>query len=137
MVIVLAIMAASSMIVIPALNARFGNEQPQYAGESVMKLLRDARSLAISNKQSVILRVDPVSGFYRVDTSGVAGTGMYFEGELELGAWESLITDQPRLVYVFKPTGAAFGDSVIVRGDGATVLITLDPWSGVALIDAR
>ena len=50
---------------------------------------------------------------------------------------ETLITDLPRLQYVFRPTGAVFGDSVLVRGFGATVMIMMDEWSGQAVVHAR
>jgi hypothetical protein len=47
-----------------------------------------------------------------------------------------LVTDLPRLQYVFRPTGAAFGDTVIVRGGSLPLTIRIDPWSGVARADS-
>jgi hypothetical protein len=52
-------------------------------------------------------------------------------------AQETLVTDSPRLVYVFHPTGAAFADTVLVRGAGAAALVSVDAWSGVAYATAR
>jgi len=85
----------------------------------------------------VALRIDPASGRYRVDTSGVSGTGLYVEGSLELGALESMESDRPRVQYIFRPTGATYGDTVIVRSANGSVLIAVDPWSGVATSYAR
>lgn len=134
--IVLAIMAVSAMLVAPALS-RMGQGKPPGAGEDVMRLLSDARKIAIERNETVTLRLDPTTGRYRADTVGVAGSGELGEGTLALGAQETLVTDLPRLVYVFHPTGSAFADTVLVRGTGATTLVSVDPWNGVAYAIAR
>jgi hypothetical protein len=103
----------------------------------VAKLLNDARKIAIERNETVTLRLDPISGRYRADTIGVGGSGELGEGAMTLGAQETLITDLPRLVYVFHPTGATFADSVLVRGAGSSALVTVDPWNGVAYAAAR
>lgn len=134
--IVLAIMAVSAMLVAPAL-ARMGEGKPPAVGDDVVKLLRDARKIAIERNQTVTLRLDPISGRYRADTVGIAGAGELGEGAMILGAQETLVTDQPRLVFVFHPTGSAFADSVLVRGAGTAALVYVDPWNGVAHAYAR
>ncbi len=134
--IVLAIMALSASLVVPALS-RLGQERPQEAAFGLMALLHDARKAAIDRNALVRLRIDPVTGRYRADTTGVAGTGMLAEGTLLLDATETLVTELPRLQFVFRPTGAAFADSVLVRGQGSTVLVAVEPWSGVAGTYAR
>jgi Tfp pilus assembly protein FimT len=136
MSIVLAVMAVGTAIVIPRLTD-LGETPPALTGDAVVSVLRDARRAAIERGVTVTLRIDPVSGVFRADTTGVIGTGMLAEGMLDLGTWQSLETGLPRLVYVFRPSGAAFGDSVLVRGSDGTVLITVDPWSGVAQANAR
>jgi prepilin-type N-terminal cleavage/methylation domain-containing protein len=134
--IVLAIMAVSAMLVVPAIS-RMGQGKPPGTGEDVVRLLNDARKIAIERNETVTLRLDPASGRYRADTAGVAGSGELGEGTLSLGAQETLVTDLPRLVYVFHPTGAAFADTVLVRGTGAAALVRVDPWNGVAYAAAR
>jgi len=134
--IVLAIMAVSAMLVAPAL-ARMGQGKPPGIGDAVIKLLGDARKIAIERNESVTLRLDPTSGRYRADTVGVAGSGELGEGTLALGAQETMITDLPRLVYVFHPTGSAFADTVLVRGPTTSVMVAVDPWNGVAHASAR
>jgi prepilin-type N-terminal cleavage/methylation domain-containing protein len=134
--IVLAIMAVSAMLVAPAIS-RMGVGRPPGTGESVIKLLADARTIAIERNESVTLRLDPVSGRYRADTVGVAGSGELGEGTLALGAQETMVTDLPRLVYVFHPTGSAFADTVLVRGPATSVMLAVDPWNGVAHASAR
>jgi prepilin-type N-terminal cleavage/methylation domain-containing protein len=136
MAIVLAIMAVSALLVAPSL-ARMGEGKPPGVGEDVVKLLNDARKIAIERNETVTLRLDPISGRYRADTVGVGGSGKLGEGAMALGAQETLITDLPRLVYVFHPTGATFADSVLVRGAGSAALVSVDPWNGVAHAAAR
>jgi prepilin-type N-terminal cleavage/methylation domain-containing protein len=134
--IVLAIMAVSAILVAPAMS-RMGEGKPPLVGDDVTKLLNDARKIAISRNETVTLRLDPTSGRYRADTVGVAGSGELGEGALVLGAQEILVTDSPRLVYVFYPTGAAFADTVLVRGAGSSALVSVDRWNGVAYASPR
>ena len=136
MAITFAIMTVLALLVAPAIG-RFGDGQPRGSADQLLALLRDTRKAAIAQNTMVILRVDPATGRYQADTTGVRGTGMLAEGRLDLGAAEVLVTDRARLQYVFRPTGAAFADTVLVRGTTATVLVAVDPWSGVAHADAR
>jgi prepilin-type N-terminal cleavage/methylation domain-containing protein len=135
MTIVLALVAISAAIVIPAWSD-LGMAQSVQPGEAVVSLLRDARKTAIENAQTISVRIDPTSGFYQVDSAGANGTGRLAEGQLALSAYESLITDVARLRFVFRPTGAAMGDTVQIRGE-QTVMIGVDSWSGHALVYAR
>lgn len=136
MAIVLAVMAVSAMLVAPAFS-RMGEGKPPAVGDDVIKLLTDARRISIDRNETVTLRLDPVSGRYRADTVGVSGSGELGEGTMTLGAQEGLVTDLPRLVYVFHPTGATLADTVLVRGAGAAALVAVDPWSGVAYATSR
>jgi prepilin-type N-terminal cleavage/methylation domain-containing protein len=134
--IVLAIMAVSAMLVVPALS-RMGQGKPPGVGEDVVKLLGDARKVAIERNETVTLRLDPTSGRYRADTVGVAGSGELGEGTMVFGAQETLVTDLPRLVFVFSPTGSTVADTVLVRGAGASALVSVDRWNGVAYAAPR
>lgn len=134
--IVLAIMAVSAMLVAPAF-ARMGQGKPPGVGDDIIKLLTDARRIAIQRNETVTLRLDPTSGRYRADTIGVSGSGELGEGTMIFDAQETLVTDSARLVYVFHPTGAAFADTVLVRGAGAAALVSVDAWSGMPYATRR
>jgi len=134
--IVLAILAVSAALVAPALS-RLGQQKPAGTADGLLKLLCDARKIALERNETVTLRLDPASGHYRADTTGVGGSGTLGEGTLALGAQDALTTSAPRLVYVFQPTGAAMGDTVLVRGAGASALVGVDRWSGVAYAATR
>lgn len=138
MSIVLAITALVAAVVVPAMvGPQFGNDPTPQVGDQIVAMLREARRTAIEYDQTLTVRLDPTSGMYQVDTTGASGTGMYAQGQLDLSAYESFVTDLPRLVYVFRPTGAAFGDSVGVRGANGAATVFVDPWSGMPYADPR
>jgi prepilin-type N-terminal cleavage/methylation domain-containing protein len=133
---VLFIMSIAAILVAPALS-RFGTEQPEGTADKVLALLHDARRVAIDIGGVVVLRIDPKNLHYRADSTGTNGTGLVAEGTLDLAATQTVATDRPRLQFVFKSTGAAFADSVVVNGGDKPLVVRVDPWSGVASADAR
>lgn len=133
---VLLIMAIAATLAAPAF-ARFGADRPPDGADAMLGLLRDARKTAIELNADVTVRLDPKTLDYGVDTSGVSGSGLYASGVLDLGAAQSLVTDQPRLQYVFRPSGATFADTVVVRGGQVPLVVRVDPWSGVARADSQ
>jgi Tfp pilus assembly protein FimT len=136
MTIVLLILTIASAVVVPALVS-FGADRPLTASDLVLALLRDSRKLAIERSATVTVLLDPLSGHFRVDSVSAVGAGLVLEDTLELGAVDRLETDLPRLRYVFASSGAAFADSVIVRGSDSTRAILVDPLSGIAYAQAR
>jgi prepilin-type N-terminal cleavage/methylation domain-containing protein len=133
---VLLVMAIAGLLAAPAF-ARFGTEQPPSGAAAMIGLLHDARKAAIDYDATVTLRLDPKTLKYQADTSGVNGFGTLAAGYLDLGLAQTLVSDQPRLQYVFRPTGAVFADTVVVRGGPVALIVRVDPWSGVARADSR
>jgi prepilin-type N-terminal cleavage/methylation domain-containing protein len=133
---VLLVMSIAATLAAPAF-ARFGAEPPSGAADRMLGLLHDARKVAFDHNATVTLRLDPKTLRYQLDTSGVFGFGTFAAGTLDLGLTQSLVTDQPRLQYVFRPTGAAFADSVVVHGGEIPWIVRVDAWSGVARADSR
>ena len=131
MSITLAVMAVASMLVVPAL-VHFGQVPAPRTADALVTLLRASRDAAISRNITVSVIIDPLTGKYRVDSTGNNGAGPLTEGKLELGTVEEFETDLPRLQFVFRPTGAALADSVKVRGVDSSIVVRVDPWSGVA-----
>jgi prepilin-type N-terminal cleavage/methylation domain-containing protein len=134
MAMVMAILAVLTSIAVPAL-VRIGEDRPRSSTEQLLDLVNNARRVAIRNNVMATLIIDPESGHYRVDTVGSNGLGLVVEDTLDIGASELLETELPRLRYMFRPTGAAFGDTVVIRSLDSTRVLTVDRWSGVA--DAR
>lgn len=131
---VLLVLAVAATLAAPAF-ARFGAEQPSRGADRLVALLRDARKASLEHNASVTVRIDPETLKYRVDTATPAGGGVLTEGIIELDAGERLETDKPRLTYLFRPNGAAFADSVVVRGGELPLVVRVDPWNGVARVD--
>jgi Tfp pilus assembly protein FimT len=134
--LVLAVLVVTLVLAAPAMVS-FGSDKVPTDADALLALLRDARRNAIKHSALVAVRLDPESGRYRVDTTGVKGMGLMADGRLELGGATVLVSDQPRLQFLFQPNGASFSDSVGVRGPNGTVMVFVDPWSGVAHADAR
>ena len=132
---VLLVMGIAATLAAPAF-ARFGSEQPSGAADVMLGLLHDARKAAIDFDATVTLRLDPKTLKYQIDTSTASGSGVLATGRLDVGMAQTLATDQPRLQYVFRPTGAAFADTVVVHGGPTPLVVRVDPWSGVARADS-
>jgi prepilin-type N-terminal cleavage/methylation domain-containing protein len=131
---VLLVMAVATTLAAPAF-ARLGAEQQTRGADRVIALLRDARKASLEFDAIVTLRLDPKTLKYQVDTSTVAGVGTLAAGMLDLGSSETLVSEQPRLLYLFRPTGSAIADTVVVRGGEVPLVIRVDQWSGVARAD--
>ena len=132
---VLLVMAVAATLAAPAFT-RLGTERPPGAADAMLGLLHDAHKAAVDYNATVTLRLDPKTLKYQADTSGVNGSGVLAAGQLDLGLEQTLVTDLPRLQYVFRPTGAAFADTVMIRGASVPFVVRVDPWSGVARADS-
>lgn len=134
---VLLVMAIAATLAAPAF-ARLGDDKAAAGGaDAMVGLLHDARQAAMDHDAVVTLRLDPLTLAYQADTSTANGFGTLAAGVLDLGLSARLQTDQPRLQYVFQPTGAAYADTVVVRGGDLPLIVRVDPWSGVARADSR
>jgi prepilin-type N-terminal cleavage/methylation domain-containing protein len=131
MAIVLAIMLIAGGLVVPAL-VDLGRTPQRRTADALLSLLNASRKLAIAHNVTVTVALDPKSGDYRIDSTGYYGAGLVVQSQIDLLGMESMATDAPRLNYTFKPTGAAMGDTVRIRGADSSVVIGVDPWSGVA-----
>jgi prepilin-type N-terminal cleavage/methylation domain-containing protein len=132
---VLLVMSIAATLAVPAF-ARLGSERPATAADAMLGLLHDARKASIDYNATTTLRLDPKTLKYQVDTAGVDGFGELAAGTLDLGMSQTLESTQPRLQYIFRPTGATFADTVVVRGGPRQLTIRVDPWSGVAHADS-
>ncbi len=133
---VLLILAIVASLTAPA-YVQLGAERDLTSADMLLKLLRDTRSLAIEHAVEATLIIDPENGHYRVDTTSSFGSGRVAEDTLRFAAADGLESDQPRIRYMFRPTGAGFGDSVTVRGGDSTRVILIDTWSGIPNAIAR
>lgn len=136
MALVLTVLAVTLLLAAPALGS-FGLKKPRGDAEPLLELLRAARGEAVYASAIVAVRLDPASGAFRMDTTGVNGMGPYAVGTIDLGGATVFVTELDRLQFLFQPTGASFSDSVAVRGPGGTQMVKVDMWTGVARAEAR
>lgn len=133
---VMLIMAIVATLTAPA-YVKLGEERDKTSVDVLIKILHDTRALAIAKSVEATLIIDPTNGHYRVDTTSSFGSGPVAEDTLRFAATEGLQSDLPRVRFVFRATGAAFGDSIIVRGADSTRVLKVDTWSGMANAIAR
>ena len=133
---VLLVMAIAGTLAVPAFE-RFGTEQPTRGADGMLALLRDARKASIEYNATVTLRLDPKTLKFQADTTTAAGAGMLASGVLDMGMKETLVSDQPRLLYIFRPSGTTFADSVVVHGGDVPLIVRVDQWTGAARADAK
>jgi prepilin-type N-terminal cleavage/methylation domain-containing protein len=133
---VLLILAIVASLTAPAF-ASLGEEPEKTSADALIKLLHDTRALAVEHAVEATLLIDPKNGHYRVDTTSSFGTGKVAEDTLRFAATEGLESALPRVRYVFRATGAGFGDSIVVRGMDSTRVLLIDTWSGMPHAIAR
>ena len=74
MALVLAVLGVTLLLAAPALGS-FGLKKPQGDAQPLLELLRMARGEAVFASAVVAVRLDPASGAFRMDTTGVNGMG--------------------------------------------------------------
>lgn len=126
----LAILAIAASLVVPSLTS-LGGGRPRETAQEWLDLLRYARRLAIDSNVTVAVVLNPESGDYRIDSTGVGGAGAVETGQIDMLVMEAFRTDAPRLRYFFRPSGSAIGDTARVMGADSAVVTWVDPWNGL------
>jgi len=136
LVVVMVVLAVTLGVGVPA-YVRFGALTPTTPVDELLGVLRDAHATAVRLQATVALVIDPKSGAFRLDTITAAGAGPLRADTLSVDVRRAIATDSARLRYLFRPTGAAFGTPVRMRGPAGDRLVVVDAWNGVARADAR
>ena len=134
LVVVMVVLAITLGVGVPA-YVRFGATSATTPTDELLDLLRDARASAVRLRATVALVVDPKSGAFRLDTITAAGAGVLRADTLSVDARRAIATDSLRLRYLFRPTGAAFGDTVRIRGVDGERIVAVDTWNGTPRAD--
>ena len=137
MIVVLIIIAVLSWLTAPAMMRMISPHAGDGDAMPVATLLRTARREAIERGLVVSLTVDPAGARYRADSIGVAGAGLLAEGEIAIDDGVALESDSARVRFTFRPDGSVFGDSIAVRGQYGSAMVSVDRWTGAIRIDAR
>ena len=137
LVIVLTLLSIVTGLALPAFTS-LGLSHDAQPADQVIRLLRDARRLAIARGGTVSLMLDPATRHYRLDSIGAAGgRGTVVDTTLDLPEGTTLSADSARARYLFFASGAAVADTLRVLTNGTSFAVTVDPWGGVARADTR
>jgi hypothetical protein len=108
------------------------------AGKQLEKLFSVARDSAHRSGKPVLVSIDSVSGMIWLssvaDTSSLGVASAIPGFNIALPQSVTLKLTKARARFEFAPTGAVFGDTIILRSTMVTRTITIDPWTGHAIV---
>lgn len=137
-VITLFILATIAATAVPAFLRDPELSDLDRATERVEALLYLARDSALASASPVALVVDSVSGLVWLTTSESGGgaeallSGVGTSLDLPMGI--RLETSSARARFLFQASGSAFPDTLALRGPTDFRLVTVDPWTGHAIV---
>jgi prepilin-type N-terminal cleavage/methylation domain-containing protein len=133
------ILSLLALVAVPAFRLSRQVSGLDEATERLETLFRLARDSAVRTAAPVTVVIDSASSLVWLTTpsSPEARSGGELIGpgsslDLPLGVGLELTSARAR--FEFRPDGSAFTDSVYVRSSLGTRLITLNPWTGHALV---
>jgi type II secretion system protein H len=156
-VVVLLIIAVATAITVPAFVAPREDDDLTFATQRIEALFRLARDSAVRGGVPITVAIDSATASVWLIPERDAGDDVAYPtssmrpprepgllarrarqaddgASLELPPSISLVLSRTRAQFVFTPGGATFGDSLVLRGAGGLRLITVDPWTGHALV---
>jgi general secretion pathway protein H len=133
--VVLLILALAAAVAVPAFLAYVEEDDLDTATRRVQALLRLARDSAVRGASPVTVRIDSATATVWLDSPGSPAAAHAPAGQpLELPATVRLELAAARAAFTFLPGGAAFGDTLALRSGAAVRRVTVQPWTGDAVI---
>ena len=136
--VVLFIIAVATAVTVPAILEDPVENDIVVAGKQLQKLFDIARDSAQRTGVPVSVSVDSATGMVWLSsvadsaTFGVAAATPGFV--LDLPRSVTMQLSKARARFEFGPTGAVFGDTLVLRTTMVTRTITIDPWTGHAIV---
>ena len=144
LVVVLLLVAVATAVTVPAFLAEPEREDLDIATQRIDLLLRLARDSAVHIGMPVTVSIDSVSGTAWLVTGTQADTFADAAPAGSVHAAPGASLDLPpsvtmqlagaRARFRFIPGGAAFGDTIVLSSGGVARAITLNPWTGDAIV---
>ena len=135
--VVLLIITIAAAVTVPAILDEPVADDIVTAGRQLDQLFRIARDSAQRSGTRVIVSIDSLSGTIWLASASDTATAVLAATPgftLPLPAGVQLQLTKPRAVFDFAPTGAVFSDTLQLRTALVTRTITLDPWTGDAVV---
>lgn len=137
LVVTLLVLALAASVAVPAFRPEEARGDLDRAVEAFEDLLRAARDSAVAAAVPVTLSIDSITGGVWVTTPADRAAGGPQEAaaipfplppsvRVELG--------RARARFAFQPGGSAFADTVVLRGSTGVRVLTLNPWTGHAIV---
>lgn len=145
LVVVLALVGILAAVSVPALVSWTDSADPhETALRELVAVLESARARATDRAVPVRVVVDSGEGRYWTSALHPEGPAELERGllidaghgalELEVAGPDA---QAGRARFVFRPGGAAAGDTLILRDAGRSARISVDPWTGAARVERR
>ena len=125
--VLLGIMAAVS---VPAFRGLQEEDPAVETARELRELLTRVRATAIERGESATLALDPEGSRFRVTVGSEGAPEDLAEGRLQR---EAPLYPTPGARYLrlrFTPSGAVFGDSIVVAGGPRALVVGADRWTG-------
>lgn len=137
-VVTLIILATIAATAIPAFLRDPELSDLDKATQRIEALLYLARDSALSSASPVALVLDSVSGLvWLTTTESGGGTEALLSGsgsDLELPLGIRMEMTSARASFLFQPSGAAFPDTLSLHGSTESRSVTVNPWTGHAIV---
>ena len=129
-VVVLAIMGVLAAVTAPAFLAPRAADEPAAAAAETRRVLERARSTALARGAVVTVTIDPRTARYRVELERADDRELVADSAIAMAPGTAVATTAPRLRLRIEPTGAAWGDSVVIIAGSRAAIVSADRWSG-------
>lgn len=129
-VIVLAIIGILAAVTAPAFTGPRAADEPAATAAELRRVLERARSTALARAAVVTVTIDPRAARYRVDLDGPDDRELVADSVLGVPPGTTIVAARPRLRLRIEPTGATWGDSLVVTSAGRAAIVAADRWSG-------
>ena len=138
LIVALLILSVVAAVSVPAFLSDPDLSDLDYATERIETLLYLARDSALNSAFPVALVIDSVSGLVWLTASEGAGEPAALLTEpgssIDLPATVTMEMSSARARFLFQPSGAAFPDTVHLHSSAGATAVTVDPWTGHAIV---
>jgi prepilin-type N-terminal cleavage/methylation domain-containing protein len=129
-VVVLALMGILAAVTAPAFVAPRAESEPLAIATEVRRVLERARSTALARGATVTVTIEPRTARYRVDIDTADERELVVDSTIAIAPGAAIAATAPRLRLRIEPTGAVWGDSVVITSNDRAAIVSADRWSG-------
>lgn len=134
-VVVLLVLGVVAAVSVPAFAALGATIPLESGAAEVQRLLLTARKRSIVLGERTVLTYTPASGRYEIHGAQGGGSRVLASGQLRLPVGVRVPHHAPTARFTFDPQGGGAGPFLpLVDGDGRTMRVVVDRWTGEARV---